>query len=85
VKKEAQVNLAGDVLVYGLVDGKHARVDLAGVSPLMGLGVGDFTVGRAALKAASSKIVKHETTCSNNQHVFILFSFDTFGFLTPDA
>jgi hypothetical protein len=51
----------------------------------MGLGVGDFTVGRAALKAASSKMVKHETTCSNNQHVFILFSFDTFGFLTPDA
>ncbi|MCI45909.1 auxilin-like protein, partial [Trifolium medium] len=63
VKKEAPVNFLtdpqkrrstlrpADVLVYGWVGGKHACVDLSGVSPLVGLGVGDFTVGRAAIKA----------------------------------
>jgi hypothetical protein len=42
-------------------------------------------VGRAALKAASSKMTKHEKTCSKNQHAFIPFVFDTFGFLAPEA
>jgi hypothetical protein len=51
----------------------------------MGLGVGDFIVGRATLKAASSKIAKHEKTCSDNQHAFIPFAFDTFGFLAPET
>jgi hypothetical protein len=51
----------------------------------VGLTTGDFTVGQTALKAASSKVVKHERACSNNQHVFIPFAFDTFGFLAPDV
>ncbi|PNX81112.1 auxilin-like protein [Trifolium pratense] len=46
-----------DVLVYGWIEGKHACVDLSGVSPLVGLGVEDFTVGRAAFKTASSKMI----------------------------
>ncbi|MCI00955.1 5'-methylthioadenosine/S-adenosylhomocysteine nucleosidase, partial [Trifolium medium] len=41
--------------------------------------------GQAALKAASSKVAKHEKTCSENQHAFIPFTFDTFGFLAPDV
>ncbi|KAK2386941.1 hypothetical protein QL285_060775 [Trifolium repens] len=72
-------------MVYGCVGGKNACIDLTGVSPLVGLGVGDFIVGRAALKAASSKMVKHEKACSDNQHAFISFVFDTFGFLAPEA
>jgi hypothetical protein len=72
-----------DVMVYGWVGRKHACVDLTGVSPLVGLGVGPFTVGQAALKVASSKVAKHEKACSDNQHVFIPFAFDTFGFLAP--
>jgi len=36
-------------------------------------------------KAASSKVAKHEKACSDNQHVFIPFAFDTFGFLAPEA
>ncbi|GAU51612.1 hypothetical protein TSUD_414440 [Trifolium subterraneum] len=52
VKKEAPVKFltdaqegrstlrTSDVLVYGWVGGKHACVDLTGVSPLMGLGLG---------------------------------------------
>jgi hypothetical protein len=68
VKKEAPVNFLmdpqegrstlrhGDVLVCGWVGGKHACVDLTEVSPLVGLGVGGFTVERAALKATSSKM-----------------------------
>ncbi|PNX63430.1 auxilin-like protein [Trifolium pratense] len=74
-----------DVLVYGWTGGKHACVDLTGVSPLVGLRPWDFIVGQAALKAASSKVAKHEKACSNNQHAFISFAFDTFVFLTPDT
>jgi hypothetical protein len=97
VKKEAHVNFltdpldrrstlrSADVMVCGCVGGKHACVDLTGVSPLVGLGVGPFTVGHAALKAASRKVVKHEKACSDNQHTFIPFAFDTFDFLAPEA
>jgi hypothetical protein len=81
VKKEAPMNFLtdpqegrltlrlADVLIYGWVGGKHTCVDFTGVSPLVGLWVGDFTVGRASLKATSSKMVKHEKACSDNQHV----------------
>jgi len=49
-----------DVMVYRWVRGKHARMDLTGVSPLVGLGVGAFTVGQVALKVVSNKVVKRE-------------------------
>ncbi|GJU13398.1 hypothetical protein Tco_1135794 [Tanacetum coccineum] len=39
----------------------------------------------AALKAVSCKVTKHEKACIENQHVFIPFAFDTFGFLAPEA
>jgi len=96
-KKEAPVNFLtdpldrrstlrpADVMVYGWVGGKHACVDLTEVSPLVGLGVRPFTVGHATLKAVSSKVAKHEKTCSDNQHAFIPFAFDTFGFLAPEV
>jgi hypothetical protein len=51
----------------------------------VGLGVGAFTVGQAALKDASSKVAKHEKACSDNQHAFIPFAFDTFGFLVSEV
>ncbi|KAJ0793296.1 putative tetratricopeptide-like helical domain superfamily [Helianthus annuus] len=70
-----------DILVFGWVGGKHACVDLTGVSPLVGLGGSAFTVGQAA----SGKVTKHEKACLDNQHVFIPFAFDTFVFLTPEA
>ncbi|GJS53169.1 hypothetical protein Tco_0626531, partial [Tanacetum coccineum] len=44
-----------DVLVFGWVRGKHACVDLTGVSPLVGLSSRGFTAGQAALKATSGK------------------------------
>jgi hypothetical protein len=67
------------------VGGKHVCVDLTGVFPLVGLVVGHFIVGRTTFKVASSKMAKHEKMCSDNQHIFILFAFDTFGFFAPDA
>jgi len=73
------------VMVYRWVGRKHACVDLTGVSPLVELGVRPFTVGHAALKAASSKVAKHEKACFDNQYAFIPFAFDTFGFLTPEV
>ncbi|GKD68631.1 hypothetical protein Tco_1322721 [Tanacetum coccineum] len=96
-KKEAPVNFLtdpsngrstlrpADVLVFGWVGGKHACVDLTGVSPLVGLSSRGFTAGQAALKAASGKVTKHEKACIENQHVFIPFAFDTFGLLAPEA
>jgi hypothetical protein len=85
VKKEAPMNLLIDpldrrstlrpanVMVYGWVGGKSACVDFTQVSPLVGLGVGVFTVGHVTLKVASNKVVKHEKAYSNNQHAFIPF------------
>nr|GEW15843.1 putative reverse transcriptase domain-containing protein [Tanacetum cinerariifolium] len=96
-KKEAPVNFLTDspdrrstlrpvnVLVFGWVGGKHACVDLTGVSPLVGLSSRGFTAGRADLKAASGKVTKHEKACIENQHVFISFVFDTFSFIAPKA
>ncbi|GKD11573.1 hypothetical protein Tco_1195980 [Tanacetum coccineum] len=96
-KKEASVNFLTDpsdgrftlrsagVLIFGWVGGKHACVDLTEVSPLVGLSSRGFTVGQAALKATSCKVAKHEKACIENQHVFIPFAFDTFGFLAPEA
>ncbi|GJZ32004.1 putative reverse transcriptase domain-containing protein [Tanacetum coccineum] len=96
VKKEAPVNfLTGpskgrstfrpaDILIFGWVGGKHTCVDLTGVSPFVGLGSGCFIVGQAALKAASFKVKKHEKACLENQHVFIPFAFDTFGFFASE-
>lgn len=54
---------------------------MRGVSPLVGLRVGTFTVGHASLNAASSKMVKHEKACCDNLHAFIPFVCDTFNFL----
>ncbi|MFS7976894.1 hypothetical protein Hanom_Chr10g00897701 [Helianthus anomalus] len=65
--------------------GKHACVDLTGVSPLVGLRDNGFVAGQAALKAESSTVAKHEKACLENQHVFIPFAFDTFGSLAPEA
>ncbi|GKA54963.1 putative reverse transcriptase domain-containing protein, partial [Tanacetum coccineum] len=96
-KKEALVNFLtdpldgrstlrpADVLVFGWVGGKHACVDLTGGFPLVGLSSRGFTAGQAALKAASGTVTKHKKACIENQHVFILFAFDTFGFLAPEA
>ncbi|GJR85325.1 hypothetical protein Tco_0209336 [Tanacetum coccineum] len=47
-----------DVLVFGWVGGKHACVDLIGVSPLVGLSSQGFTVDQAALKVVSCKVTK---------------------------
>lgn len=57
---------------------KIACGDLTGVSPLVGL-------GQVALKVASSKMAKHEKACSDDQHAFIPFAFDTFDFLAPEV
>ncbi|KAL6540861.1 hypothetical protein OROMI_024744 [Orobanche minor] len=77
--------LPADILIFGWVSGKHACVDVTGISPLVGLGNGGFNFGQAALKAASCKVQKHEKACEENKHVFIPFAFDTFGFLAPEA
>ena len=54
-------------------------MDLTEVIPLVELEVKNFTVGHTTLKDASS----NDKTCSYNQHAFIPFVFDTFGFLAP--
>ncbi|KAJ0901999.1 hypothetical protein HanPSC8_Chr08g0331881 [Helianthus annuus] len=96
-KKEAPVNFLtdplegrstlrpADILVFGWEGGKHACVDLTGVSPLVGLKDKGFVVGQAVLKAEASKVAKHDKACRENQHVFVPFTFDTFGGLAPDA
>ncbi|MCI05399.1 auxilin-like protein, partial [Trifolium medium] len=38
-----------------------------------------------ALKATSNKVAKHEKACSDNQHIFISFAFDIFGYIAPEV
>jgi hypothetical protein len=57
-------------------------VGLTKDSPLVGLMTKTSSVGRTTLKGASSEVVKYEKTCSDNQHAFLQFTFDTFCFLT---
>ncbi|GJS50794.1 hypothetical protein Tco_0624156 [Tanacetum coccineum] len=83
--KYRMIWLGSDILVFGWAGGKHACVDVTGVSPLVGLRDNGFVAGQAALKAESSKVAKHEKACLENQRVFIPFAFDTFGFLAPEA
>ncbi|MFS8022418.1 putative exostosin [Helianthus anomalus] len=71
--------------VFGWEGGKHACVDLTGVSSLIGLRDHGFVAGQAITKAEAGKIAKHEKACIENQHVFVPFAFDTFGALAPDA
>ncbi|GAU26475.1 hypothetical protein TSUD_294430 [Trifolium subterraneum] len=72
MKKEAPVNF--------LIDPQEGRWTLRPADVLV-----YGWVGLTALKAASSKMRKHEKACSDNQHVFVPFAFDTFGFLAPEA
>ncbi|KAJ0714665.1 putative exostosin [Helianthus annuus] len=96
-KKEAPVNFLtdpmegrstlrpADLLVFGWAGGKHACVDLTGVSPLAGLRESGFVAGQAIRKAESKKVDKHAKACADNQHAFVPFAFDTFGSLAPEA
>jgi hypothetical protein len=67
--------ISANVKVYMWLGGKYACVNLIGISPLVRLKTVTFIVGQA----------KHEKTCSHNQHALILFMFDTFDFLVPEA
>lgn len=74
-----------DDLVYGWVEEKHVCVDLIEVSSFVGVRMRDFIRGQTTLKVASGKVVKHKNMCSDNQHTFIPFVFDIFGFLAPET
>ncbi|GJT86986.1 hypothetical protein Tco_1068703 [Tanacetum coccineum] len=77
-KKEARVNF--------LTDPSDGRSTLRPADVLVfGLSSRGFTAGQAALKATLGKVTKHEKACIENQHVFIPFAFDTFGFLASEA
>jgi hypothetical protein len=39
----------------------------------------------AAMFCLKFHMIKHEKACSNNQHVFMSFAFDIFGFLALEA
>ncbi|MFS7975619.1 hypothetical protein Hanom_Chr10g00882701 [Helianthus anomalus] len=74
-----------DLLVFGWAGGKHACVDLTGVSPLAVLKESGFVARQAIRKAKSKKVDKHAKACADNQHAFVPFAFDTFGSLAPEA
>nr|GEU92017.1 putative ribonuclease H-like domain-containing protein [Tanacetum cinerariifolium] len=72
-KKEALVNFLtdpldgrstlrpADILIFGWVGGKHAFVDLTGVSPFVGFSQG-FTVGQGCFE---SRLVQSDKTREN--------------------
>ncbi|GJZ04939.1 urease isoform X1 [Tanacetum coccineum] len=80
------------ITIHDPISSENGNLDLAlhgsflpYYSPLVGLSSRGFTVGQAALKAVSCKLTKHEKACIENQHVFIPFASDIFGFLTLEA
>ncbi|KAK2399459.1 hypothetical protein QL285_049269 [Trifolium repens] len=101
VKKEAPVNFLtdplegrstfrpADVLVHGCWMGRR-QTCLCGLEwsfPTCGTKDWRFYCWTGSPKSSlnSSKVAKHEKTCSDNQHVFIPFTFDIFGFLAPEV
>ncbi|KAJ0763814.1 putative exostosin [Helianthus annuus] len=74
-----------DLLVFGWAMGKHACMDLTGLSPLVGLRKNGFVAGQVVRKAESKKVDKHAKACAENQHVFVPFAFDVFGSLASEA
>lgn len=52
---------------------------------MVGVRTGGFTMSQATLKVASNEAAKHTKTCSNNQHTFIPFAFDTLDFLVIET
>lgn len=62
-----------DVIVYILIGGKHAFVDLT-VSPLVILEIGAFMVEHTTVNVVSSKVVKQKTYY-DIQYVSIPFAF----------
>jgi len=42
-------------------------------------------VNKTVLTATYTKVAKSERTCIKNQHIFLPFAFETFGFLALDA
>ncbi|KAF9592586.1 hypothetical protein IFM89_016037 [Coptis chinensis] len=74
--------------VMGCLQSEHAKDFLLAISMeglRQRLGNCDFEVGEAAKRAATGKMEKHEEACRANQHCFIPFSFDTFGFLEQQS
>ena len=59
-------------------------MDLTGVSPLVDFQINGFVAGQAVLKEETKKVDKHAKACTENQHLFVPFAFDTFGSLAPD-
>lgn len=57
-------------------------MDLTGDSPLVGFRTMNFMMGRVVLKIASSKVVKYEKLCFDNQHAFV---FEIFCFIVPNV
>ncbi|GKB04239.1 hypothetical protein Tco_0832382, partial [Tanacetum coccineum] len=84
VLKRAGISSRKEAPVNFLTDPLEGRLYWS-VPSLFGLGTWVIVAGQAALKAESSKVAKHEKACLENQHVFIPFAFDTFGFLAPEA
>jgi hypothetical protein len=94
VKKEASVNFStnlqkgilmlrfANILVYGWIWGYICLCGFDWNLSTCGIEDGRFYCGQTSFKVASSKIVKYEKTCSDNQYAFITSMFDTFGFLS---
>lgn len=60
-------------------------MDLTGFPSFGGLAIETFTVKQTTLQVVLSKAVKYEKACSDNQYIFILFTFDIFDFLTLEV
>lgn len=59
---------------------EHACIDLTKMSPLVGIRNNEFIASHLS-RRNQAKLVNKKNASLENQHVFIHFAFDTFGFL----
>nr|GFC54947.1 hypothetical protein [Tanacetum cinerariifolium] len=74
-----------DMLLYSWDIGHDVYVDLTRSSPLTQMGIVDFVLGHAVIKAAQRKCVKYETKCPDIGCGFLPFSFSSFVELEKDV
>ena len=74
-----------DILLFNWSHGKDACLDVTGVSPFAGGGVGSWAPGAALHAAVEKKKRKYASKCADNGYSFIPFAFSTFGEFDQEA
>ncbi|GJX58570.1 hypothetical protein Tco_0289960 [Tanacetum coccineum] len=74
-----------DLLLFNLLQGKDACLDVTCISPFAGMGATSCALGIALHNVVEKKKRKYGSVCEENGYKFIPFYFSTFGEFDTDA